>query len=69
MAEYASPFDYKNELKKIKEAAKDIADKKEKKFFIEHETMELDAHNAMLKRMSKFVYAKNKNGQHPSGLR
>jgi hypothetical protein len=69
MTEYAAPFDYKKELKKINAKAKDISDKKDRKSFIERETVELDAYNAMLRRMSKFVNAKDKNGKHPAGLR
>ena len=59
----------KTESKKINERAKSIADTKERKKVIEHETRELNEHNEMLRKMSKFVNAKNKNGQHPSGLR
>ena len=66
---YASPFDFKAEMKKIDAAAKLIADKKAKKVFIELETKELNEYNDMLRKMSKFVNAKNKNGQHPGGLR
>jgi len=67
--EYSAPFDFKAELKEINTRAKTIVDVKERKRFVEQETKSLNEHNEMLKRMSKFVNAKNKNGQHPSGLR
>lgn len=62
------PFDKKAEIKKIEAFASMIKDPKARKALIEKETKALDEHEAMLKRMSKFVNAKNKNsagnGQH-----
>lgn len=58
---YASPFDYKAETKKINERAKSISDTKTRKAVIEQEMKHLKFHADMLKRMSGFVNAKNKN--------
>jgi len=73
MIDYASPFDQKAELRKISEKAKTITDPKVRKAMVEAETKELQAHAEMLKRMSRFVNAKNKNsagnGQHRTSLR
>ncbi len=69
MTDYASPFDLKSEMKKINERAKEITDSKARKNMIEQETKELKAHSEMLRKMSAFVNAKNKNGKHSSGLR
>jgi hypothetical protein len=69
MTEYASPFDLKAEKKKVDAQAKEIQDPKVKKAFIARANKELDEHAQMLRKMSAFVNAKNKNGQHPSGLR
>jgi len=65
---YASPFNLKEEKKKINERAKHIVDAKFRKATIEQETKELDAHADMLRKMSKFVNSKNKNGQSPKGF-
>ena len=60
---YESPFDLKNEMKRINEKAKTIEDSKSKKQFVEHETAQLRAHAEMLRKMSQFVNSKNKNRQ------
>lgn len=67
--EYSTPFNLKEELKKINEKAKLIIDKKIRTAMIEQETKDVQDYSDMLRKMSKFVNAKNKNGQHPSGLR
>jgi len=66
---YDSPFNLKEETKKINERAKTIQDPKARKAMVEQETKELKAHADMLHKMSQFVNAKSKNGKHPSGLR
>lgn len=55
-------FDLKEELKKVNEASKSVADPKARKAMIESETKRLNDHADMLRKMSKFVNAKNKNG-------
>ncbi len=60
--QYSSPFDLKQEKNKIKEQANAIQDSKEKKAFLENATRDLENHAEMLRKMSKFVNAKNKNG-------
>jgi hypothetical protein len=60
--QYASPFNLKEEKNKIKERAKQIQDPKERKAMLEKETRDLDNHAEMLRKMSKFVNSKNKNG-------
>lgn len=59
---YASPFNLKDEKKKINERAKEIQDPKARKAQVERETRDLEAHAEMLRKMSQFVNAKNKNG-------
>ncbi len=66
MTDYASPFDFKAEAKRIKELSKPMPDGKK---WAEAQMKELNAHSEMLRKMSKFVNAKDKNGKHPSGLR
>ena len=67
-SKYASPFNLKEEMKKINERAKHITDAKFKKITIEQDTKELKQHADMLRKMSKFVNSKNKNGQSPKGF-
>lgn len=57
MTDYASPFDFKAEAKKIKELTKTNG-----KEWGEKEMSKLNAHADMLRKMSAFVNAKNKNG-------
>lgn len=59
---YTSPFNIKEEKKKINEVAKSIQESKVRKAFIEKEMKELEAHAEMLRKMSAFVGSKNKNG-------
>jgi hypothetical protein len=61
MTEFASPFDAKAEKKKINEMAKEITDAGVKKAFIARKMKEIDEHSEMLRKMSAFVNAKNKN--------
>ncbi len=63
MSEYANPFNIKDEKKKINEKAKEISDPKTKKAFIEREMKSLEDHATMLRKMSAFVNAKDKNGK------
>jgi hypothetical protein len=65
---YDSPFDIKNEKKKINEMAKQISDTKVRKAFAERNMKELESHADMLRKMSKFVNSKNKNGMSPKGF-
>lgn len=60
--QYASPFDIKEEKKKINERAKTIEDAKVRKAFITHEMKELEDYSQMIRKMSSFVNSKNKNG-------
>lgn len=59
---YASPFNIKEEKKKINERAKEIQDPKARKALVEKETRDLENYSEMLRKMSKFVNSKNKNG-------
>ena len=68
MANYDSPFDFKKESKKINEMSKGITDGKTRKVYIEQKSKELKDHVDMLRKMSKFVNSKNKNGQSPKGF-
>jgi phosphoenolpyruvate-protein kinase (PTS system EI component) len=68
MADYASPFNLKQELKKINEKHKHIIDAKFKKIAIEQDTKELKEYAEMLRKMSTFVNSKSKNGKMPKGF-
>jgi hypothetical protein len=58
-----SGFDFKEEMKKMKESAGMMNDPKLKKAFIEQKTAELKHYAEMLKKTSQFVNSKNKNGK------
>lgn len=62
MTDYASPFDFKAEAKKIKEIGKGMPDKKYGKEWTEKQMKDLNDHAEMLRKMSKFVNSKDKNG-------
>ena len=59
MTDYASPFDFKTEAKKIKELSKTLPNGKK---WAEDQMKDLNAHAEMLRKMTKFVNSKDKNG-------
>jgi len=61
-------FDLKAVMNEAKIESLKIQDPKTRKAYLETRTREIKEHSDMLRKMSKFVNSKNKNGQSPKGF-